>query len=316
MAGESDRNTDPVAKKKAELDRQQAPGDQSPQRHWSRTVILVIVGGFATIAGLVRPIVNPPHDIWVVAFGVACILAAMAVGLHEIVKNWGKTFFTVWLVGALFVVIVADSWTHDYEVKHPTEIAPSTPPPGPTAQFEPPTFEPEETPYIRINAGTIVSTLNRFHLAPCPKYIPGSEYSFPPTLPAPLILGGFDPISICTANNRVFVDVRLWNDSVSPKAEIVHNHFAIEPEGWHWNFDSKAFEAVDEKYRPMLQLIYRSPSEVDVRGVFITNGAGWLLTDKGSTMDVPLQELPQAIEAHPITRIFKYPSETYPQVRE
>jgi hypothetical protein len=106
------------------------------------------------------------------------------------------------------------------------------------------------------------------------------------------------PISICAVNNRLFADVQLWNAPPLPKAEIIHDHFAIQPPDWDWNFDDEAFEAVDGHLRPMLQLIYRSPSEIDVRALFIAHGRGMLATDKGS-VDFGLQKLNEIVATNP-----------------
>jgi hypothetical protein len=321
MAGTTGQNSKPLAKEKAKFGQRQSFVTPSSPRHWSLTAILIIVGGLATMAGLVRPIVNPPHDIWVVALGVACVLIGMATGLHEIFRNWGKTIATLVVFLILIVVIVADRWTREFQAAQPgAEKSPSQAEPTvvPDAQFQPPRFEPALTPNVRINSGSVVIGLLRSSLINCPPYKPGALCPFPLTIPMPLNLGGFDPISVCVDNNRVFVNVRLSDDRPSGnEAEIIHDHFTIQPTNWDRNFDEEAFEAVDKNQQPVLQLIYRSPSEILVRGVFIVRGAVWVLTENGLMGAFPLANLPriQAMPALKIRPIFKYPHEKYLHVR-
>jgi hypothetical protein len=135
----------------------------------------------------------------------------------------------------------------------------------------------------------------------------------------PLSLEGFDPISVCVDDNRVFVNVRLSGDApFGDQAEIIHDHFTVQPSDWDWNFDDQAFEAVDKNQQPVLQLIYRSPSDILVRGVFTSRGAAWLLTDSATYGAYPLTEIDlfRAVPDHQIPRIFKYPSEKYLHVRD
>ena len=132
------------------------------------------------------------------------------------------------------------------------------------------------------------------------------------------MVAGLDPISVCVDNDRVFVNVRLSDDiSSGTQAEIVHDHFIIEPAGWDWNFDEKAFEAVDDAKQPVLQLSYRSPSDILVRGVFVSRGVTALVTERGTTT-IPASDLPlfRAKSDLQIKRIFKYPQDKYLHVRE
>jgi hypothetical protein len=103
----------------------------------------------------------------------------------------------------------------------------------------------------------------------------------------------------------------LWQGQAGAKAEIIHDRFTIEPPGWDWNFDDEAFEAVDETSHPVLQLLYRTPSEIIVRGIFVAAGSALAVTDQGFS-GLPLS----AVETVHIPRLFKYPHEKYLHVRE
>lgn len=246
------------------------------------------------------------------------LLAAIGLYLYDAVGNWRKPLYAFLSLSAVIAVIVVDKWNSEYELSHPIAAAPSPSPPPveAEAQFEPPRFAPEITSDVIIEIGTSGSTIPRSRILPCPPYRPDEPYTHPPSFPIPAIINGLMPVSLCAENDRILADVKLWDDPTRPRAEVIHNHFAIQPTGWDWNFDDEAFEAVDEQQRPMLQLIYRSPSEIDVRGLFITGGLAWLFTDKESVMGLPFPMLESEMAAHPITRIFKYPREKFPHVRE
>jgi len=175
-------------------------------------------------------------------------------------------------------------------------------------QFEPPTFEPEITKEVIVDVGMTV-IIPRKNISDC-----NPDITILPDGPTPIALGGLRPITLCLDHNRLYAYVLLWNTTYGPRAEVKHDKFAIQPKGWDWNFDrspvlgQKAFEAVDENKNPMLQLVYKSPRQVSVRGVFQAIGFVIVVTDQGTEINPPT--MPS------IKPLFRYPSATYPGVRE
>jgi hypothetical protein len=330
MVGESDRHSDPVAKEKAEFHEKEPTQKNIAQREggWTyrgiRRDIVWILGILATVLlAAVRPELDHPHDYWAAAIGADWLFAAICLYLYDVlVEGRGWTLITMFIAMVLISFAIADSWTHDFRMAQLVAQKSSRPAVStviPEAQFQPPRFEAAVTSYVLIDAGTVTVKLGRSTLAACPPYTPDSPYSFSATFPVILTLDGLDPISVCVDNNRIFVNVQLRDERQSgPQAEIIHDHFTIEPTDWDWNSDNEAFEAVDKTQRPLLQLIYRSPSDILIHGVFIADGVAAVLADEGSSINFPLKDLP-SVRARPdrqIKRIFKYPHEKYLHVRE
>jgi hypothetical protein len=272
-AGNRGGDTNPVAEKEAEFHRQQASSDQGPPRHWSLTVVIIIVGGLATIAGLVRPVVNPPHDIWVVAFGIACVVIGIAVGLHEFFRNWGKTIVTGVIALILLVVIVADKWTRDFWLTHGSEpsaqvsvAAQATPSPNTQPQLSQPTF-PEG------------SDILYFHCAGFTVVVPRAMLESGPMKPLAKVFAIGDSsalpdITLFLENNRMYVDAEIFS---APNGEILikHNTLVYWPPNWDHNSNQSALEFVDDGLNPVFQLIFKSTSEAAINGVFaLPKGAG------------------------------------------
>jgi hypothetical protein len=255
MPGESDRNTDPIAEKHPQLEEKKTSQEQiAPGRGWTfrdirRDIAWVLGVVVAILFGAVRPEVNHPNDFWVAAIGAILLLAAIGLYLYDAVGNWRKPLYAFLSLSAVIAVIVVDKWNSEYELSHPIAAAPSPSPPPveAEAQFEPPRFAPEITSDVIIEIGTSGSTIPRSRILPCPPYRPDEPYTHPPSFPIPAIINGLMPVSLCAENDRILADVKLWDDPTRPRAEVIHNHFAIQPTGWDWNFDDEAFEAVDEQ---------------------------------------------------------------------
>jgi hypothetical protein len=79
---------------------------------------------------------------------------------------------------------------------------------------------------------------------------------------------GANSLVVYIENGLLYVDVKLFTRSNFPPLEIKHNQFKEVPPGWDVNFDQKVIEIVDEENAPIFQLIYKSPSEVKINGIF------------------------------------------------
>ncbi len=164
----------------------------------------------------------------------------------------------------------------------------------------------------------------------------------PKDLETPKVLDGFvngiKPVTMYTIDGHLYVDVIIWKNSGVDDISIKRNKLSGTPDGWDVNSNSRAFEVVDSSLLPMFQLIYKSTSEIELRGIFIYGGFGLTSVDANGRMSpmafysVPVDlhsplgghyfgmssypPTPQvrAIYEQANPRIFKYPSYKYPGV--
>lgn len=271
-----------------------------PDRHWSLAVTFLVVGGLATIAGQVRPIVDPPHDIWVAAFGVSCVLIGMAAGLHEILRNWGKTIATCAVSLILIVLITTYRWTHDFWLTHSAaQASTNTAPQLPLASQVPPSLAqpafPERAEEIRFDFGQNWIGMRREDLEKGP--VKPME-TFGDACPL--------DVSLSLKNGALYVDADLVDVS-RWHVSIKQNTLIDSPPDWDHNSNAAALEFVNEHGIPVFQLIKKSPSEIELYGSFITPVSTCSARPNSGVSIGPT--LPQ-----PLTPIFKYPAWKYPGV--
>src|SRR5262249_27747973 len=106
--------------------------------------------------------------------------------------------------------------------------------------------------------------------------------------------------------NDLCIDATLTTYSTTaPGIRISCNEFSVSAPGTDQNSDDRALEVVDEKGRPISQLIFESPGRIAIRGRFTVQGGSGtivrLLTETGSRTNPPP-------DAPAPTAIFRYPS--------
>jgi hypothetical protein len=84
-----------------------------------------------------------------------------------------------------------------------------------------------------------------------------------------------NPVLPFVSSNRLFVDVLI--PFINERYRIFMDtnlDFALTnlPDKWDINYNSNRFEIVNEDTNPVLQVIYKSPSEVHVNGIYIVDG--------------------------------------------
>jgi hypothetical protein len=126
----------------------------------------------------------------------------------------------------------------------------------------------------------------------------------------PFEFSNFRPIRFYADGNDIYVDFTVWAGTGEPSIEIKRNTFIVRPHGWDRNSSHTALEVVNEKQLPVFQLVYRTPSHIDIRGIFSMPNRLLVADDTGIRIISP-QSSPSAISFSP-RRLFKYPSWKYP----
>lgn len=127
----------------------------------------------------------------------------------------------------------------------------------------------------------------------------------------PINFGGYKPIQIYLDNGELFVDVSVYGGSHQAPIEIKHNEFTIRIPGVDRNFDSTALEIVNNTNSPIFQLIYKTPSQIIINGIFPSPSGLVLASEDGLLLRMPT--IPKSFR---INRLFKYPSNQFPRQRE
>jgi len=121
----------------------------------------------------------------------------------------------------------------------------------------------------------------------------------------PFYLYGYKPIKIYFEMGVLYADLNVYGGSGLPPIKIVRNRVSGKPSKWDLNFNKNAVEIVDDKFRPIYQFYYKTPSHIVINGIFpIPNGL--LLAYEDHTTLNPI--LPATFKLDPI---FKYPSWKY-----
>ena len=115
------------------------------------------------------------------------------------------------------------------------------------------------------------------------------------------------PATLYVEDGKPYMDVELYNRPNQALVRLVHNKFMNRPEGWDMNQDDKAFEVINEKGQPVLQIIHNTPSHIVFAGLFFSaNNVPILSTEIGARTGPDFGN-----EPYPLERIFKYPESQY-----
>ena len=80
------------------------------------------------------------------------------------------------------------------------------------------------------------------------------------------------PILPYVRDNRLFVYVSMPFQNEKRIVSMSDDLDSVIPQTWDRNYSSNAFEVVNEDGRPVLQVFYKRPNDVQVNGVFVVNG--------------------------------------------
>lgn len=106
---------------------------------------------------------------------------------------------------------------------------------------------------------------------------------------------------------RVFLSTIIPATPYSDGVTINNNEFQMHYGGWEYNADSLAFEIVDDTLGVRFSIERITYNELSIRGIFVdSRGRYNYLTDSGVEIPSPTT---------PTTRLFKYPSRLYPNMR-
>jgi hypothetical protein len=128
----------------------------------------------------------------------------------------------------------------------------------------------------------------------------------------PFIFGSHLPVTLYVENNILYADIKIYGGLTEPPIEIVHNEFTIRRPGWDKNYNREALEIVDEKHKPMFQLIYKTESHIVINGIFPFPGGVMLGNNSMRVIrNSSIQTNPNLLKDFTLKRIFKYPSSKY-----
>lgn len=118
-------------------------------------------------------------------------------------------------------------------------------------------------------------------------------------------------------NNRVVVDAAIYSGPGFSPLEVKKNQFSLNDPMWDRNFNDSAFEVLNAKLTPVLQIIYTTRNNVLINGLFQVGRTVYALSPAGfDTRGYPADGGVITKDDYLVHRIFKYPSRTYPGQEE
>lgn len=134
------------------------------------------------------------------------------------------------------------------------------------------------------------------------------------TLPADF--GGNLPLRLYSEDNKIYADVTVSGGRDTPVIVLEKNVFTVRPPNWDFNSSDKAFEVINQQRIPVFQLIFKTPSRIEINGVFPVEKGILFASNKGILLNNPVFEFPPMIRedkaGYDVNRIFKYPSWQHP----
>jgi hypothetical protein len=125
----------------------------------------------------------------------------------------------------------------------------------------------------------------------------------------PFALDGAIPIRVYIEDGVFYVDVHLYGGPNKPVIEITKYKFKVQNPAWDANSTANAFEVVVDGKVPVLQMIKRSASTIEINAVIPYNNGIVLAVGHTIKLLPPPSENELPI---PMTPMFKYPSWKYP----
>jgi hypothetical protein len=119
-------------------------------------------------------------------------------------------------------------------------------------------------------------------------------------------LGGGHFLTARILDNKPLIDVDVYAGDGKDSITVRDNEFT-KPPNWDSNSNDAALEIINENQEPVLQIVYESPMQIAINGMFRT-AQGKLITvtkEGGATKENPNHK-------QYLKRLFKYPSWRYP----
>jgi hypothetical protein len=236
-------------------------------------------------------------------------------GFAAVLTHWGNVrdaigaivvAYLLTFLFHLFSTIPREIYTTAKDEQPPGVIKPIEPPPSAYYKTNSPKgheteqqdfFPPSEPMFseakdrFNIVAGGISTTLGNGQL----NYLVGSPAG--------------SPIKEYVENNKFFVDAILFQSpgfgSVELKKNVLHKNIP----DWDRCFNATTLEVVDDKLTPVFQMIYTTPNDIVINGIFRLQDTAFIFSPKGfssQSADQPITALEYSVK-----RIFKYPTRTY-----
>jgi len=131
----------------------------------------------------------------------------------------------------------------------------------------------------------------------------------------PFAVNGEVPFELYVDRGRVYCDFNTLSDSSTAPVVIRRNGIEKLPSDWDVNSNDKAVEVVDERLRPVFQMIYETPMALQIYGVFVAGRGVFIVDHRGvSRFYFSDPELPNALRSFRLNRMFKYPGKVFPGV--
>jgi hypothetical protein len=111
-------------------------------------------------------------------------------------------------------------------------------------------------------------------------------------------------------DHRVVVDASLYAGPGLTPFEIKGNTFTLRDPQWDRNYNDTAFEVVNKDLVPVLQIIYTTPHDVLIYGIFQSDSSVYVLSSNGAKMAAGGQ-FTVTRRDYPNKKLFKYPSRKY-----
>jgi len=128
----------------------------------------------------------------------------------------------------------------------------------------------------------------------------------------PISIDGYVPFKPYIEDNKLFVDVEVYSKSGFPPIKIIKNKLYNLPSSWDRNSNDIALEIVNEDQRPIYQLIYKKPFNINVKGLFPTPTGVIFAGDVKGVRIVSYAFINNSLISFKLKPIFKYPSWRYP----
>jgi hypothetical protein len=110
-------------------------------------------------------------------------------------------------------------------------------------------------------------------------------------------------------NHKVLVTANLYSGPGFNPLEVRNNQFTLRDSLWDRNFDDTAFEVVNQDLTPMMQIVYTTPHNVHIYGVF--QSGGWVIAISPGRMSNLLSGTALTERDYSAKRLFRYPSRKY-----
>jgi len=102
-------------------------------------------------------------------------------------------------------------------------------------------------------------------------------------------------------DNKIHYRISIWN-GMSP-VEVTDDEFSLHEPFWDRNFDKTTLEIVDEKQAPVLQVMWKTPTNLVINGIFRLQNGSVVIADSNGWRPMKLGDK--------IKPLFKYPSRRF-----